>query len=530
MQSEALMSEALKDVATPVALQSRRAVYTVGVWDMLHVGHIRSMQAAKALGDYLIVGVHSDEFVQSYKRSPVIPYHQRLECVSALGCVDEVMEGPGSNGLTKEWYDERGIVIHAVSTEYAHRVDAYVPARELGILRFTHSTLFIHTSGIINSLKEQQTNVCIVGGGAAGHLLAGLCGANAGLRVSVLTRRPEEWQQEITVLNLEGGCYTKGKLHRVSSDASIVADADVVILCLPAFARPQVLGQVAPHLRHGAIIGSLPGTGGFDWMAHTLLPVKEKDLVIFGSQRLPFVCRVVQYGDSVRLHGNKANAPVAVIPAAQAKEVCSLLGGIVGVPCLPLSTFLEVSLTPSNPILHPSRMYGAFEGFENHIFENRLLFYEEWDEKSIQILQAMDDEVQQICKVLGCTQVLPLHQSYPAIYGADPDTTLLAMIRGNPSYKGVYTPMEQHQGGWVADFQSRYLTEDVPFGLVLLCVLADICSSPCPMLHKVLLWCQKVIGKEYLVDSALVGKDMSEVWGPGQCGLRDIAALVAAAK
>ena len=53
--------------------------------------------------------------------------------------------------------------------------------------------------------------------------------------------------------------------------------------------------------------------------------------------------------------------------------------------------------------------------------------------------------MQQICKVLGCTQVLPLHQSYPAIYGADPDTTLLAMIRGNPSYKGVYTPMEQHQ-------------------------------------------------------------------------------------
>ena len=142
-------------------------------------------------------------------------------------------------------------------------------------------------------------------------------------------------------------------------------------------------------------------------MAHTLLPVKEKDLVIFGSQRLPFVCRVVQYGDSVRLHGNKANAPIAVIPAAQAKEVCSLLGGIVGVPCLPLSTFLEalkmcsshvpmmspalcpwplkwpshraltmgcagqVSLTPSNPILHPSRMYGAFEGFEEHIFENR---------------------------------------------------------------------------------------------------------------------------------------------------------------
>ena len=303
------MSEALKDVPTPVALQSRRVVYTVGVWDMLHVGHIRSMQAAKALGDYLIVGVHSDEFVQSYKRSPVIPYHQRLECVAALGCVDEVMEGPGSNGLTKEWYDERGIVFHAVSTEYAHRVDAYVPARELGILRFTHSTLFIHTSGIINSLKEQQTNVCIVGGGAAGHLLAGLCGANAGLRVSVLTRRPEEWQQEITVLNLEGGCYTKGKLHRVSSDASIVADADVVILCLPAFARPQVLGQVAPHLQHGAIIGtwnkwcplhivvlpleapphmphltcsshmprdashaplgrsgSLPGTGGFDWM------------------------------------------------------------------------------------------------------------------------------------------------------------------------------------------------------------------------------------------------------------------------
>ena len=66
-------------------------VYTYVVADLLHIGHLRCLQQAKALGDYLIVGVLTDEATAAYKRVPIIPFEERMELVSALKCVDEVI-------------------------------------------------------------------------------------------------------------------------------------------------------------------------------------------------------------------------------------------------------------------------------------------------------------------------------------------------------------------------------------------------------------------------------------------------------
>lgn len=66
-------------------------VYTYVSGDLLHVGHLRAMMQAKALGDYLIVGVLTDEAIASYKRQSVIPFEERLELISHLDVVDEVV-------------------------------------------------------------------------------------------------------------------------------------------------------------------------------------------------------------------------------------------------------------------------------------------------------------------------------------------------------------------------------------------------------------------------------------------------------
>ncbi len=66
-------------------------VYTVGTFDLLHVGHIALLQYCKSLGDTLAVGVASDRVVNSYKPNvPVIPLEQRMEMLKALRCVDIV--------------------------------------------------------------------------------------------------------------------------------------------------------------------------------------------------------------------------------------------------------------------------------------------------------------------------------------------------------------------------------------------------------------------------------------------------------
>ena len=70
--------------------EGRSVVFTNGVYDLLHPGHVRYLQAARALGDALIVGVNSDRSVRANKgpSRPINPETERAEVIAALECVD----------------------------------------------------------------------------------------------------------------------------------------------------------------------------------------------------------------------------------------------------------------------------------------------------------------------------------------------------------------------------------------------------------------------------------------------------------
>lgn len=66
--------------------------YTTGTYDLFHVGHLNLLRSAKALCEYLIVGVNTDEITFSYKNQyPVIPFQERLEIVKAIKYVDKAI-------------------------------------------------------------------------------------------------------------------------------------------------------------------------------------------------------------------------------------------------------------------------------------------------------------------------------------------------------------------------------------------------------------------------------------------------------
>jgi rfaE bifunctional protein nucleotidyltransferase chain/domain len=73
--------------------EGRRIVFTNGVFDLLHPGHVRYLQAARREGDVLIVGINSDRSVRGNKGSsrPIMPEHERAEVLEALECVDAVV-------------------------------------------------------------------------------------------------------------------------------------------------------------------------------------------------------------------------------------------------------------------------------------------------------------------------------------------------------------------------------------------------------------------------------------------------------
>ncbi len=93
MSRSALSPEAAGALATRLRAQGKRVVLANGCFDLLHVGHVRYLAAARALGDVLFVGINGDAAVRRLKGPgrPLMPAGERVELLTALRPVDHVV-------------------------------------------------------------------------------------------------------------------------------------------------------------------------------------------------------------------------------------------------------------------------------------------------------------------------------------------------------------------------------------------------------------------------------------------------------
>ncbi len=80
----------LKEVTDYLKSSGHKITMTQGVWDMIHIGHLRYLLEAKSKGDILVVGVDTDEYTKKRKgpTRPVVPERERLEMLAGLRCID----------------------------------------------------------------------------------------------------------------------------------------------------------------------------------------------------------------------------------------------------------------------------------------------------------------------------------------------------------------------------------------------------------------------------------------------------------
>ena len=76
---------------SPTRTEHVKTVITYGTFDLFHVGHLKLLERARALGDRLVVGVSTDAFNEGKGKRTVIPYADRAAIVRAIRCVDEVI-------------------------------------------------------------------------------------------------------------------------------------------------------------------------------------------------------------------------------------------------------------------------------------------------------------------------------------------------------------------------------------------------------------------------------------------------------
>ncbi len=387
--------------------------------------------------------------------------------------------------------------------------------------------------------------ITVCGGGNAAHTLMALLVEGQAHKVTVYAPLAQEAEVlarafasgEGVVARFPDGRQRQGRAPRVTEDpAQAAAGVELLLLALPAFAHETVLRALAPHLPVTAWVGALPARGGFDWLAHALLPHHQG--VIFGLQTLPWACRILEWGRSVAVLGSKLQVGLAAAPADAGPRVAAGMAELLGIPCHALPNFLALTLANAGQIIHPGIMYGLFHRWDGQPFgEDEVpLLYEGVDEETAELLQALSDEVQAVraglqarIPGLDLDGVLPLHdwlvQSYgPAIQ--DP-STLLSSFRTNRAYAGLRAPVElAEENAYVPWFQARYLAEDVPTGLVVTRGLAELAQVPTPTMDRVIRWAQEKLGKEYLRAGRVQGRDLGETRAPQRfgLGLPDLAA------
>ncbi|MGN9809605.1 adenylyltransferase/cytidyltransferase family protein [Micromonospora sp. BQ11] len=130
-------------------------VYVDMVGDLFHPGHVALLRAARGFGDWLIVGVLSDETVASYKRRPIMSLAERVSIVEACRYVDEVVPDSPYQ-LTPEFLDEMqiSVVVHGddISPEVIEAV--YGPIAADGRLQLVKYTAGVSTTDLINRVKR----------------------------------------------------------------------------------------------------------------------------------------------------------------------------------------------------------------------------------------------------------------------------------------------------------------------------------------------------------------------------------------
>lgn len=130
-------------------------VYVDMVADLFHFGHVAFLEQARAYGEYLVVGVHSDATVDSYKRRPVMTMDERVASVRGCRFVDEVVPD-APLVITREWLELHRIdvVVHGDDFDPALADRLYGVPMAMGIFHTVPYTSGISSTEIIRRIQE----------------------------------------------------------------------------------------------------------------------------------------------------------------------------------------------------------------------------------------------------------------------------------------------------------------------------------------------------------------------------------------
>jgi len=399
----------------------------------------------------------------------------------------------------------------------------------------------------------EQLNIAIIGGGSSSHTLIPLL-SKAGHKVNVLTSRPEEWKNEITVhyQNEEGETLDslKGFIENVSMDPKeIVPNADVIILCMPVYKYRVALNNIGPHINSDrkTYVGTIYGQAGFNWMVDEL--VKEYSLsnvVTFAFGLIPWICRTIEYGKIGVTYGCKDRNIAAVYPN---NEFDFLEENLFDCMCFDwfgkgkveqAENFISLTLSVDNQIIHTTRCYGVYLENKNgwSDIDSVTYFYKDYDDLSADILLKLDNDYTKVRKTIidlypekNFDYMLDYLELERYTYGSDNQDIKESFVTSK-TLAAIKTPVvEQNDGTYMLDKNHRFFFDDIYYGNCIIKSIASMIDIEVPMVDEILEWAESFLDTTILKNSKVdmsyfMTQEKFAVGIPESYGINDINAVI----
>ena len=341
--------------------------------------------------------------------------------------------------------------------------------------------------------------VAVLGGGNGGHAVAANLSL-AGFKVNFfeLPQFAESFEKVLRTreIRIEGVSVDGvAKLNLATIDVrQAIQDAEVVFIITPAFGHRVMAEICAPYAQNGQIFLLMPGSGGSLEFANIFRKKEvKKDVVFAEGCTLPYGARLKAPGH-VSIFINAVILPTGVFPASRTVEVLPKLKAFYAT-ITPAKDVLEAAINNPNPIVHPVATLLSASRIE-HARGEFFLYAEGMTPAVARAFESLNEERLAVCKALGYTlyhwdnlefrnynlgeteeecRYRILNTSMDAAFGKD----------------GIYAGIKMKGPETLRD---RYVTEDVPYGMVLLSTLGNLLKIPTPT-HDAVIQLTSVINR-----------------------------------
>ncbi len=369
----------------------------------------------------------------------------------------------------------------------------------------------------------------VIGTGPGAQALASMNAENPMFSEVVLLESQEGKIDRNTKISWPDGSCSNLKGCIITSNPFVaIPDADVILLCNPANSYPKILEKISDHITSVTkLICGVPGATGFDWMVRDAFAGKPKLFNVAAVESLPFISK--RDGENkVRVYAFKHQLYLATTSFDDSvKESDIDLEGILGVSLKKLNVFLSLTLLNPNAKVHPLLFLEALKHSQDQADRNVYILGDE----NAAYLEKIEKEVYSIAASvelktgIKLDHIPSLKEWFTGCYQSiiQDNSTAQTCLATHKIYnelkddflKGINdsNANESDQG------KSRYLTEEIPYGLICFKGLAELVKVDTPTIDFVLEQCQNFLTKRYFKNGKLSKEVLTDTVAPQRFGI-----------